>query len=229
MLFLRVQALGRRLASSPTRSRKDQLSEPVNKRARTTSPPPAPSTPARGPRHSEAQPNAPPSTVKRVLSYVFGGLSSSTSLPRPAARQSRPSPTAEPRISRQAESGPIEPSETSAVSRLPEMKQRFTPGPLASSTFSGATSSIYPTLNPPLSQRSTAIQALFAPDAAPLARSVPRPVPVHQPSIRQGSGLGSSLSRSTSVKDLVRSFESQEDLTTSLHRVDSRASQSSRR
>jgi hypothetical protein len=236
VLALRVKALSRRLSLSGSDTKR-QVSPPA-KRARTVSPlPAAPFTPARAQAgQSTVQTPAPPSTIKRVLGYVLGGLGSSTTRQRPTPR----SPPTKPQQSllatiRQAQ--PVtsatqsQPSEAS-ISHLPEMRQSTVQGTnVASLSASITTSSIYPSLNPPLSQRSSAIQALFAPDTAPPARSTPRPIPII--SQRQSSGLAnSSLSRSTqSVKDLVRSFESQEDLTASigLRRVDSRGSVNSSR
>lgn len=237
VLALRVTALSRRLSLSDSDTKR-QVSPPA-KRARTVSPlPAAPFTPARAQAgQATVQTPAPPSTIKRVLGYVLGGLGSSTSRQRPTPR----SPPTKPQQSllatlRQAQ--PVtsatqsQPSEASSISHLPEMRQSTVQGTnVASSSASITTSSIYPSLNPPLSQRSSAIQALFAPDIAPPARSTPRPIPIIYQ--RPSSGLAnSSLSRSTqSVKDLVRSFESQEDLTASisLRRVDSRGSVNSSR
>ena len=213
-LKIRVKALEKRVDEKLARPRQLEETSP-SKRLKATTRSVVPETPARIP---SALPVTQASSVTRVMSWVWGSRHTpSATDPRqqvdedvaqPLMRQNCKQISA---VQRQTGIVPM----PSALSAQNEMLGSALLGLSTSSSATSmtapldtpaATSRLYPSLRPSISQRSTAIQALF-PGIHPLGESTSSADLGASRSISKDLTPGEVVKRKASVKDMVRGFE----------------------
>jgi len=157
------------------------------------------------PFHALASPSRLPITVGVSSSATSPRTAQETPVPHPSSAAWRTSsPPSIPMAGSWVPTRTAPSSATSAGPNAPPARKSTFPSPIADLTRSSPSSApqalpLYPPLHPPISQRSTALRALFEPTAPPASTSKRTESILIPARGRMGS--------STSVKDLVRSFE----------------------